>query len=330
MLAFTRQTTQRKEILNAIKSLSDETRIRILNILSFGAFNVNEIVDVLGMGQSRISRHLKILLDAGLLRSEREGTWVYYSLPEKNVFAFGKDLNDLILSYREELPFREEDQQKVTKLLKFREDKSSSYFDNVGKNYEDLQKQVFNPEIYRKQIISYLPSKLNTILDLGCGTGELFSHLLKKSKSVIGIDSSSEMLKEAEAHYSKNKSIKLVESALENLPFKNESADAVIASMVLHHISNPPLVLSEANRVLKTKGTLCIVELKKHDKEFMRDKFADLWLGFELPLLQNWLDANGFIFIESSEIKTDSNFTILTIKANKKGGLYVPNNNQNR
>lgn len=324
MLIASRQTISRKLILNAIKALADETRIRILNLLSFGALNVNEIVDVLEMGQSRISRHLKILSDASLVQSNREGTWVYYSLTEQASFSF--DLKELILSYKEDLPNRESDQQKVSYLFKNREEKSSSYFDKVAKNYENLQKQVLNPEVYRKQIISYLPSKLNTILDLGCGTGELFPYLLKKSKSVLGIDSSSEMIREAKSNFSKNKNIKLIESPLETIPVQKNSADAVIASMVLHHISNPPLVLSEANRVLKENGTLCIVDLKKHDKEFMRDNFSDLWLGFELPLLKNWLSTNGFIFIESSEIKTSSDFTILTIKANKKGGLNVRSN----
>jgi DNA-binding transcriptional ArsR family regulator len=93
------KSIQAKAIINALKSVSDETRIRIINILSFGSFNVNEITDVLDMGQSRISRHLKILHDAGLLQSHREGTWVYYKLPEEstiqNEFAF--DINKLIL-----------------------------------------------------------------------------------------------------------------------------------------------------------------------------------------------------------------------------------------
>jgi DNA-binding transcriptional ArsR family regulator len=124
------KSIQAKAIINALKSVSDETRIRIINILSFGSFNVNEITDVLDMGQSRISRHLKILHDAGLLQSHREGTWVYYKLPEEstiqNEFAF--DINKLILAHKEDLPHRETDQQKVAILLKNREDKSTSLF----------------------------------------------------------------------------------------------------------------------------------------------------------------------------------------------------------
>jgi ArsR family transcriptional regulator len=316
----------RKAILNSFKAISDETRIRIINILSFGAFNVNEITEILEMGQSRVSRHLKILTDANLLKSEREGTWVYYSLQDRLDFSFYKELNEFILSYKEDLPFREEDQKKVSQVLKSRDDKSSNYFNKIGKNWERIQQEVLNPVLYRNQIDSFLPDKLNTILDLGCGPGGLFPYLLKKSKTVIGVDSSQKMLEAAKLNYAKNKNVKLFEAPLENLPFKEASADAVVASMVLHHISNPPLMLQEVWRVLKNKGVLCLVDLKKHSNEFMRDQFADLWLGFDMELLANWLSSAGFILDQTSEMKADS-FSILTIKAIKKGGQNVRSSN---
>ncbi|HMV44416.1 MAG TPA: metalloregulator ArsR/SmtB family transcription factor [Leptospiraceae bacterium] len=323
-----KNSNQGKMILSALKSASDETRIRILNILSFGSFNVNEITEVLGMGQSRISRHLKILHDAGLLQSQREGTWVYYKLPEDTTAnpSFAVDMNRLILAYKEDLPHRETDQQKVAILLRNREEKSTRYFNKVGKNWDRIQEEVLNPDLYRNQILSYLPDKSETILDLGCGPGGLFPYLLKKSKQVIGIDSSEKMLEEARKTYSNQKKIKIVEAPLENLPFKTGTADAVVASMVLHHISNPPLVLNEASRVLKNKGVLCIVDLKKHDKEFMRDAYADLWLGFDPNLLTDWLRAANFELKEIIEQETHSYFKIIAIKAIKKGGQNVRNN----
>lgn len=319
-----KDTARGKEILNSLKALSDETRLRIINILSFGSFNVNEITEILGMGQSRISRHLKILSDAGLLSYQREGTWVYYNLKEDT--GFSSDISKLLLSYREELPEREMDQKKSAYVLKSREEKSTTYFDRVGKNWDKIQKEVLNPEIYRNQILQYLPSGQNTILDLGCGPGGLIPHLLKKAKNVTGVDTSRKMLKEARLTYGNNQRIKFIEANLENLPFKNSSADTIIASMVLHHISNPPLVLQEANRILKNKGTLCLVDLKKHDKEFMRDNFSDLWLGFDPELLNDWLHQSGFEIKDLSELETHTYFKIITIKAVKKGGLNVRNN----
>lgn len=328
LLSKNKNSAQSKAILSALKSVSDETRIRIINILSFGSFNVNEITEVLGMGQSRISRHLKILHDAGLLHSQREGTWVYYKLPEEanshSSFAF--DINQLILAHKEDLPHRETDQQKVAILLKSREDKSTRYFNKVGKNWDRIQEEVLNPDLYRNQILSYLPDKSENILDLGCGPGGLFPYLLKKSKQVIGVDSSEKMLEVARKTYSSQKKIKIIEAPLENLPFKTNTADAVVASMVLHHISNPPLVLQEANRVLRNKGVLCLVDLKKHDKEFMRDTYADLWLGFDSELLLDWLHTANFEVKEMIEQETHSYFRIIAIKAIKKGGHNVRNN----
>jgi len=314
-----------KEILNSLKAVSDETRLRILNILSFGAFNVNEIVAVLEMGQSRISRHLKILTDAGLLESQREGTWVYYKLFDStSQTRFQSELADLIISYKEELSTRESDQKKVSHILKEREDKSADYFNQIGKKWDMIQSEVMNPEIYRKWLIGSLPQKSDLILDLGCGPGGLISHIVPKANRVIGIDTSAKMIEEAANIYAKNKKVSFIQNSLENLPMKDKSTDAVIASMVLHHISNPPLVLQEAYRVLKNEGSLSIVELKKHDNEFMRDKYADLWLGFDPTLITEWLINSGFQIEEMKEISTNSNFVLLTIKANKKkGGLHV-------
>ncbi|MDX1960084.1 MAG: metalloregulator ArsR/SmtB family transcription factor [Leptospiraceae bacterium] len=319
MVNLLEKKSSSKEILNSLKAVSDETRIRILNILSFGAFHVNEIVRVLGMGQSRISRHLKILSDAGLLQSQREGSWVYYKLAENtHSISFPKELTELLISYKEELASREIDQKKVAEILDEREKRSSSYFNQIGKNLDLIQSEVMNPEVYRKWVTKTIPSNSNLVLDLGCGAGELLSHLLPKATKLIGIDSSIKMIEEASLLHKKNKKVNFIHTNLENLPLKDKTADAIVASMVLHHISNPPLVIGEAHRILKPEGNLTLVDIKKHDKEFMRDKFADLWLGFEPELLRKWLEEQGFQIAELGEIQTSSGFVLLTIKANKK------------
>ena len=96
--------------------------------------------------------------------------------------------------------------------------------------------------------------------------------------------------------------------------------------MVLHHVSNPKFIMEEAGRVLKDRGVFCIIDLKKHNAELMRDNFADLWLGFDENLLAEWLKASGFEVKKIEEIKTQSEFKIIAIKAIKKGGRYVHSN----
>lgn len=308
-----------RAILAALKAISDETRLRILHILSFGALNVQEITEALSMGQSRISRHLKILADAELLTYQREGSWVYYSLlRESSVEDFPKDLTDLLLAYKEDLPMRAEDQKSVSEVLANREQKSRKYFNQLGSDWEGLQKNVMEPSLYRKKILSVLPDSLDTILDFGCGPGGLIPYLLGRAKNVIGFDSSATMVEEAQKQFASNPNVEIFQSNLESISEVNpESADAIVASMVLHHISNPTLVLQEAYRLLKPGGTLCIVDLKKHTAEHMRESFADLWLGFDPALLSEWLEDAHFSVETEEEVDTDSEFKVLILKAQK-------------
>ncbi|XDD48349.1 ArsR/SmtB family transcription factor [Leptospira sp. WS39.C2] len=307
------------QILSATKAISDETRIRILNILSFGAFSVNEIVEILEMGQSRISRHLKILTEAGLIGSRREGSLVYSFLPneESSGLKFPIELTKLLLSYKEDLPSREKDQKMVHQILEAREKKSKSFFDGVAESWEKLQEETLHPKLYRSWILQELPLCEN-ILDLGCGPGGLIPFLLNKAKHVTGVDNSSRMIENASIHFGKNPSVSLIQTPMEQLPLSKNSCDAVVASMVLHHISHPPTVLEEIARVLKPGGVLCIVDLEKHNAEYMRDNFADLWLGFETELFESWLSNAGFKVESIGEIQTESSFKILTIKATKE------------
>ncbi|HNN07092.1 MAG TPA: class I SAM-dependent methyltransferase, partial [Leptospiraceae bacterium] len=151
----------------------------------------------------------------------------------------------------------------------------------------------------------------------------------KRSERIIGFDSSEKMIESSREFFKGQKKISFEVGSADRIPLKAETADTVIASMVLHHVSNPALALQEAARVLKKKGILCIVDLMKHDREFMRDRFADLWLGFEPELLKDWLIHAGFA-VEKMEVSdTDTDFKIITIKAGK-GGHHVPRNKNSR
>ncbi|XDD52484.1 ArsR/SmtB family transcription factor [Leptospira sp. WS92.C1] len=309
-----------RRILSALKALSDETRIRILHILSLSPLNVQEVTEALRMGQSRVSRHLKILTEAGFLIPEREGSWVYYRIPEeKKNPDFASEITDLLLSYNEELPFRAEDQIHVSEILSRRDQKNTFYFNNVAQDWESIQKDVLDPAIYRKKILSYLPNFSSVIYDLGCGPGGLIPYLLTKAEQVIGVDASPKMLEKAQVTFSGNSHVSLIHSPLENVASSaTQKADAVVASMVLHHLSNPPGVIREIYKILKPGGVFCLVDLKKHNQEFMRDNFADLWLGFDYSLLQDWLELSGFTVKAHEEFDTDNVFKILIIQATKK------------
>ncbi|WP_425460228.1 ArsR/SmtB family transcription factor [Leptospira semungkisensis] len=312
-----------KDILLAIKALSDETRVRILRILSIAPLNVQEVTEVLRMGQSRISRHLKILTDAGFLISQREGSWVYYRPKDiEKADDFSSHLHALLLTFENNLPYSEHDLAKTKGLLKQRDLKTSKYFDDVAQNWETIQSDVLDPILYRNKILELLPEHSGRIFDLGCGPGGLIPYLLTKGQEVLGIDSSAKMIKKAESLFLNNPQVRFLESEIESLPVElANQADSVVSSMVLHHLSNPARAMKEVHSVLKEDGTFIIVDLKKHNQEIMRDNFADLWLGFEPELLTDWLEHTGFQVQSIEEVESQKYFKVLIIKAKKRGGL---------
>jgi ArsR family transcriptional regulator len=323
--------TRRSEndLVRAFKALSDETRIRIVHILSYGDFHVNEIVEILGIGQSSVSRHLRILTEAGLLQARREGSWVYYSLRlEGNDFP--QDMISLSLAYKEDLPHREKDQRSVSGILDRREERSQKFFDDLGENWEKVQEEVLDPKIYRDRVLSLLPQRSKLVLDLGCGPGGLIPFLLSKADRVMGLDSSPTMVEVSRKEFAGNERVEILSAHLEEIPLKNQEADSVVASMVLHHVSHPPKVLEEVNRCLRTGGTFTIVDLYKHNQEFMREKYADLWLGFMPELLESWLGTHGFQVEASETLSTNSIFKIILIKATKKEDIHVRNRNETK
>ncbi len=316
-------------VLRGLKAVSEETRLRILHILSYGDFSVNEIVEILQVSQSTVSRHLRILTDAGILSSHREGSWVYYGFRvDKSPFSSG--LLEFLLGQREDLPFREVDQKNLVRVLEKRDRISRSFFDDLGQNWEKVQEEVLDPKIYRDRLIQALPPSSRLILDLGCGPGGLIPFLLNKAEKVLGVDSSSGMVETCRKAFRGNQRVEIREAHLEHLPIPRSKADSVVASMVLHHLSHPPRVFQQVNRVLKIGGTFAIVDLLKHDQEFMRERYADLWLGFEPELLRSWLFNHGFRIEEEDILPTKSVFKILFFKATKKEDIHVPNSNENQ
>lgn len=290
-------------MLAIFKALADETRLRILGILEHGAFNVNELIDILRMGQSRISRHLKILSDCGLVVNRREGNWVYYSLPPRNGDTDVADALALAIRSARQHQTYSDDLQQIESVLQRRRALSKRYFDRVGEAWERLQSEVLDSKLYREQALELLPEHVDTVLDLGVGAGLTLPALLERAQKVIAVDSSQTMLKIAADYLAKTLPARVDDcefrlGELEHIPLANHSADAAIALMVLHHVANPSAALQEISRVLRDGGTLVIADLMQHNFEQMREKYADLWLGFSPLEVMRWLKAAGFVDVK--------------------------------
>jgi len=252
------------------KAVADETRLRLLNLLIHYELNVNEIVSIFEMGQSRISRHLKILTDCGLLQSRRDGKLVDSDL-------------ELTLDL-------EKNEEKIKEIFKKRE----VFFDEMAPKLDIVKSEIFG-DLNLESIIVQKIKANKVFADLGCGNGELLIEVSEKMDWLIGVDRSRVMLEESKRKFKEKKVIaELRIGELEKLPIDENEIDFGIINMVLHHMEKPEIALSEASRVIKSGGELLIVELDKHSNEKMRSKFGHRWLGFLESEIAEWLNRYEF------------------------------------
>jgi ArsR family transcriptional regulator len=288
--------------VNFFKALSDETRLRLLHIFTHYELNVNEIVDIMGMGQSRISRHLKILADVQLLTFRRDGLWTFYSAATGGEgYRFKEAINYLF----ETDPVFAKDLEKAKHILDERSRETVRFFNSIAEDWTKLKREIIGDVDLNGLIMDNIPSSA-TIVDLGCGTGDLLGLLKEKAHRVIGVEKSPRMLEEAARRFAGHETgIELRIGQLEHLPLREAEADLAVINMVLHHLPDPVKALQEVHRVLKKDNTFIIVDLLTHHQESMRERYGDRWLGFSEIEMKNWLESSGFSIkkMESFDLK---------------------------
>ena len=280
-------------MLELFKSLADPTRLRLLNILQQGEFTVQELLMILRMGQSRISRHLKILLEARLLTVKREGTWAYYRLLPTD--QLGERLLPMLSPEFEKLAEAAADRAAVVSVLASRRERSQLFFDQHARDWDQLARQLLPTPNYAERLLASLPHS-SCLLEVGVGTGGLLEDLHTKCGRVIGVDHAPAMLAAARQRVEESglDNIELRLGEMEHLPLESASVDTGVLNMVLHHAPDPLTVLREIFRVLQPGGVLLIADLLRHQDEWMRDKLADQWLGFTEDELLGWGEQAGF------------------------------------
>ena len=213
------------ESLNYFKSLADETRIRLFNILLSHELSVNELVSLMDMGQSRISRHLKILTDSGLLECRRDGVWAFYSVSKKGKEKKFAQAIRFLFHDESELA---EDLKKADVVMKDRKKKSKQFFNKIAHEWDELQQQIMGDFDLNKAILNHVDS-CDFAVDMGCGTGKLLYHLKNYSSFTVGVDSSPVMLEQARNLFKEeNGNVELRLGELEHLPIGDNEADFAI------------------------------------------------------------------------------------------------------
>ncbi len=279
------------ELLDIFKALGDEVRLRILRSVEIAELSVAELVSVLKLPQSSVSRHLKPLRDSGLLETRRDGTSVYYRRgPVFQDAAFAQLLSEKL----SEIPGASRDRAAVDRVLDQRRKESTTFFDEIAGRYGSLTQPGGGWQGMAAALAAGFSGK--TVADIGCGEGDLTLLLARFAKRVTSVDLSAQMLRvvqERSAEAGVTRRVAVETGDLEKLPMKVNSQDAVFLSQVLHHAARPAKALKEAARVLRPGGQMILLDLAKHDHEWVRDEWADLWLGFDERELRGWLKEVG-------------------------------------
>ena len=229
------------------KALSDETRLRLTYVLERYELSVNELVSILEMGQSRVSRHLKILTEAGLLSSRRDGLWVFYSsVKEGEGAAFLKAA----------MPFLDEDAEMradvemAARIIEDRALKTRQFFNTIAEHWDTLSREVLGGFDLAGAVCDTMPEGCDTSVDLGCGTGIVLERMRGRARQIIGVDGSPRMLELSRRRLAgvegEPEGVSLRIGELSHLPLRDCEADFASINMVLHHLSNPEMPLPKS------------------------------------------------------------------------------------
>ena len=281
-------------LLDTLKALADPTRLRLIAILGRGEFTVQELTAILAMGQSRISRHLKILIEAEILSVQRQGTWGYYRLEAHNeVF---RSLQPALAAHLDALPQRRTDFVALAEVIDERRRRSREFFDRHARQWDTLAGALLPTAPYLEPLLETVP-QCSTLLEIGVGTGALLAPLRARAGRVIGVDHSPAMLAEARQRVAAAglAGIELRLGEMSHLPVPDGEVECALLNMVLHHAPQPVGVLAELARVLTPGGRLVVADLQRHDREWVREQMADQWLGFMPEELAGWLAGAGFV-----------------------------------
>jgi ubiquinone/menaquinone biosynthesis C-methylase UbiE len=279
--------------LQIFRALSDECRMRILRAVSIAELSVAELVRVLGLPQSTVSRHLKPLRDSGLVETRRNGTSVYY---HRGPALADADLTSLLERHFTEIPGDAEDRTSVRRVLDQRRAHNRDFFDEVAGRYGSLTEAGGGWAALAAALASGFSGQV--VADIGSGEGALTLLLARFCRQVIAVDLSPRMLMTLRAAADEaglGDRVSAAEGDLERLPLADASVDAVFLSQSLHHAARPREALREAARILRPGGRLLLLDLLAHEQDWVREQYADLWLGFDPAELKQMLPEIGLV-----------------------------------
>ncbi len=278
------------DLLTQLRAAAEPTRLRLLALCARGAWCVSDLVAILGQSQPRLSRHLRLLVEAGLLQRTPEGANAWFQVPPEADLA-----RQILARLPEEDPLLAADRRAAARLAAERARVASESFRRHGADWDEVRALGLpGPEI-EAALLGALPQRVGRLLDIGCGTGGLLERLAGRIEEGVGVDASRDMLALARTRLAEHGHAHLTvrQADMYRLPLADGSFDAVTLQMVLHYAEDPAAALAEAGRVLKPGGALLIVDLAPHQRADLLGTHAHRWPGFDDAEIAGWLGATG-------------------------------------
>lgn len=283
------------ERTETFRALADTTRLRILMLLRTMELSVGELALVLGQSQPRVSRHIKILIDAGLAMRRKEGSWVFLSPGDPKRLEPLFAMFDRWAELDGQDPWVEADKARLEAVRADRAAAAERYFARHAAQWDELRSLHVGEREVEEAICRALDDRpLGRLLDIGTGTGRMIALLGGQAERALGIDRSIEMLRVARENLARTDvAAEFRQGDMYALPLPDAYADTIVLHQVLHYAQQPPGAIAEAARVLAPGGRLLIVDFAPHEREELRDRDAHARLGFADEVMLGWLDSAG-------------------------------------
>ncbi len=283
-------------LLSCLRAAAEPTRLRLLALCAEGDMTVTDLTQILGQSQPRVSRHLKLLCDAGMLDRFREGSWVFYRLANDNSFAGGIARQLIALIPADDAPVAL-DRRRLGEIKAARGAAADQYFRANAARWDQIRSLHVDEREIERALLAAFPDHAGDLLDIGTGSGSILRLLADRCDRGIGIDQSREMLAVARANLEAAgcRHCHVRHGDMYRLEMPEASFDAVTIHQVLHYADDPAAVVAEAARVLRPGGILLIVDFAPHELESLRADHAHRRLGFSDRELSDWCEEAGLV-----------------------------------
>lgn len=298
-------------------AMSDATRLRLLRLIEAHDLSVGEVALATQLPQSTVSRHLKVLADAGLVSRRSEGTASYFSLVQDDLSAEARGVWAAVRGRAVAPAERAEDDRRARAVIEQRRTDSSAFFGALGGAWDSVRVELFGPRFTALAMLALLRRDW-VIADLGCGTGSVSEALAPHVERVHAVDVSGPMMTAARQRMKDAKNVVFSEASAESTGLRAGAVDAAVCALLLHHVDEPLAVVREARRVLRASrdgGILLVIDMIAHDREEYKRTMGHKHLGFSRKDMSGLLSQAGFV---------DIRYSPLPVEAEAKGpGLFV-------